>query len=376
MNTIFVLCDTLRQDHLGCYGNSWVRTPNIDRLSQMGVTLDAAYLGSAPCMPARRDIWTGRYEFPWRGWGPLEQSDVDLPGVLRDAGMRTALITDHYHLFEHGSGNYHHSFDTWSFIRGHENDAWINDPGIEVVWPAKEYEKCHVRWRQYYMNTAHWRDGLRWRSEADTFCARVFKNASEWVSRNCGKGDFCLMIDCFDPHEPFDPPPPYDTMYAHDPPEERIRWHIYGTADRYTDTELRDIRALYAGKVTQLDTWFGYFLDRLERLGLLDDTMVIFTSDHGHILGERGMIGKPGANHGDSNLYEQMSRVPCIVYHPEFRDAGIRRTQLVQAVDLYPTVLEAMGVEHPEGWDLHGGSLLPLIRDERAANRDVACFAK
>ena len=376
MNVIFVLCDTLRQDHLGCYGNRVVQTPNLDRLSRMGVTFDNSYLSSAPCMPARRDIWTGRYEFPWRGWGPLEQSDVDLPGVLQEAGVKTGLVTDHYHLFEHGSGNYHHHFDSWDFVRGHENDKWIADDNIEIVWPAEEYEKCHMRWRQYYRNTAQWRTGLRWNSEEDTFPARVFKSASNWLSQNCGGDDFCLMIDCFDPHEPFDPPPPYDEMYAADPPERRIRWPIYGKADRYTEQELRDIRALYAGKVTLVDNWFGYFLDHVEKLGLLDNTMIILTSDHGHILAERDMIGKPGANHGDSNLYEQISRVPCLLYHPEFRDAGLRPQQLVQLVDHYPTILDAMGVPLPEDWDLHGGSLLPLIRDPSAVVRGVACFSK
>ncbi len=374
MNVIFVLCDTLRQDHLGCYGNRVVQTPNFDRLSGMGVTFERGYLSSAPCMPARRDVWTGRYEFLWRGWGPLEQSDVDLPGVLQDAGIKTALVTDHYHFFEHGSGNYHHHFDSWEFIRGQENDKWVNNSGIEVVWPAVEFEKCHMRWRQYYQNTARWREGLRWKSETDTFAAQVFRRAAEWVSRNRGEGDFFLMVDCFDPHEPFDPPPPYDEMYADDPPGARVRWPIYGEAGRYTEQEMRDIRALYAGKVSLTDAWFGYFLDRVERLGLLDDTVIVLTSDHGHILGERGMIGKPGAHHGDSNLYEQISRIPCILYHPEFRDAGLRPQQLVQLVDFYPTVLEVIGVEAPG--DLHGGSLLPLIRDPGAGIREVACFGK
>ncbi len=376
MNVIFVLCDTLRQDHLGCYGNTTVQTPNFDRLANLGATFENAYLSSAPCMPARRDIWTGRYEFPWRGWGPLEQSDVDLPGVLQKAGIRTALITDHYHLFEHGSGNYHHHFDSWEFIRGHENDHWVDDPSIDVIWPAPEYEKCHLRWSQYYQNTARWRRGLHWKSESDTFAARVFTSATEWVANHHDQGDFFLMVDCFDPHEPFDPPKPYDTLYASNPPEERIRWPIYGTADRYTDQEIQDIRALYSGKVTLTDTWFGVFLDRIERLGLLENTMIVLTTDHGHILGERGMIGKPGANHGDSNLYEQMARIPCILYHPEFRNAFHRPQQSVQLVDYFPTILEALDVSPPENLNLHGESLLPLIRDPASQIRNAACFAK
>ena len=96
----------------------------IDSL-KWGVTFENAYLGSYPCMPARRDIWTGRYEFPWRGWGPLEYDDLDFIGLISDEHT-TMLITDHYHLFEHGSGNYHFHFDGWEFIRGQENDKYLD----------------------------------------------------------------------------------------------------------------------------------------------------------------------------------------------------------------------------------------------------------
>ena len=336
MNVVFIIIDTLRRDHLGCYGNPWIKTPNFDRLAEMGVTFENAYLGSYPCMPARRDIWTGRYEFPWRGWGPLEYDDLDFIGLISDEHT-TMLITDHYHLFEHGSGNYHFHFDGWEFIRGQENDKWITDATIEVKFPAPEFTKVHRRWHQYYRNTAHWK------TERDTFAAQTFEAAIDWLDRNHTLQDFFLMIDCFDPHEPFDPPYPYDLMYNPNPPEQRIRWPIYGTADRYTEAELQDIRALYAGEVTLVDTWLGHFLDKLERLRLLDDTMIVLTTDHGHLFGEHGMIGKPATHHGDSNMYQEIAHIPLIVHHPEFRGATLRPRRLIQQVDLYPTILEAMG---------------------------------
>ncbi|GMV80818.1 MAG: arylsulfatase [Planctomycetota bacterium] len=378
MNTIFILLDTLRRDHLGCYGNSWIKTPHLDAFAAKSTVFENAYLASSPCMPARRDIMTGRYEFPFRGWGPLEPGDRDLAGALSDAGKHTYLVTDHYHLFEHGSGNYHFHYNGWQFIRGHENDAWVSDPGIEPRWPAPERTKCHFRWAQYYRNTAQWRnaDGV-WADERQTFTAQTFRAATQWLERNRTQPGFFLTIDHFDPHEPFDPPAPYDTLYADGkPPAERVRWPIYGKADRYTEAELLDIRALYAGKVSLVDTWFGFFMNRLEELGLLENTTVVVTTDHGHLFGEHGMIGKPGSGHGDSTLYQPMAHIPLLVYHPDFkRQGGQRRTQLVQPVDYYPTILETMGVAQKEQ-RLHGRSLLPCLRSNAEPLREYAYFGK
>lgn len=385
MNVILILIDTLRRDYLSPYGGTRVATPSFQRLAEMGTTFENAYLTSYPCMPARRDLWTGRYEFPWRGWGPLEPGDSPLPQVLSAAGVHTGLVTDHYHLFEHGSGNYHFGFESWEFIRGQEKDAWRLAAG-DVSWPGPEFSKIHRGWRQYWANTAQWRDGLDWKSENQTFAARTFRAAADWVDANRQAQPFFLMVDCFDPHEPFDPPEPYRRRYEDHPGEERMLWPVYGPASRYSDAELRDVRGLYAGEVALVDTWLGHFLDRLERLGRLKDTMLIVTTDHGHLFGEHGMIGKPSTVHGDSNLYQEIASVPFFFYHPDGR-GGQRRSELVQPVDIYPTVLAALqesgvmvqgsGGKTPLGGpaDLHGHDLLPLLltdSDRSTLNAHVA----
>lgn len=380
MNTILVVIDTLRRDHLGCYGAARVKTPHLDALAARSVLFENAYLASSPCMPARREMLTGRYEFPFRGWGPLEADDHDLAGELSHAGKPSMLVTDHYHLFEHGAGNYHFHYDGWEFIRGQENDHWITDPSIPPRYPAPERTKCHFRWAQYMRNTAQWRDaGGCWKDESHSFCAQTFSKAADWLEQNkaLSTKDFFLVVDNFDPHEPFDPPAPYDTMYADDvPPVDRVRWPIYGKADRYTAEELADIRALYAGKVTQVDKWFGFFMRRVEELGLLHNTMIIVTTDHGHMFGEHGMIGKPGSGHGDSTLYQPMAHIPLIIYHPDYRSqAGARRSALVQPVDYHPTILEAMSVPR-RGQLLHGSSLMPLLGSNGVGSRSFACFGK
>ncbi|HEY8744292.1 MAG TPA: sulfatase, partial [Chloroflexota bacterium] len=371
MNVVVVLIDTLRKDYLSPYGGATVATPTFQRLADMGTTFDQAYVTSYPCMPARRDLWTGRYEFPWRGWGPLEAGDHSLPEVLSHAGIHTGLVTDHYHLFEHGSGNYQFGFDSWEFIRGQEKDPWALAAG-DVTWPGPEFSKIHRGWRQYWANTARWRDGLNWRSEEHTFAAQTFRSAANWLDANRNAEPFFLLIDCFDPHEPFDPPEPYRQRYENQPGQDRMLWPIYGAADRYTEAELRDVRGLYAGEVALVDTWLGYFLDRLEHLGRLDDTMLIVTTDHGHLFGEHGMIGKPSTTHGDSNLYQEIAAVPFFVYYPG-AVGGQRRTELVQLVDVYPTVLATLGgagENETESWQakfgvqperLHGYDLTPLV---------------
>ncbi len=378
MNTILIVIDTLRRDHLGCYGSRVCKTPHLDAFAERSVVFDNAYLASSPCMPARREIMTGRYEFPFRGWGPLEHTDLDLAEALGQSKKPSMLITDHYHLFEHGSGNYHFHFSGWDFIRGQENDHWITNPSIPPRFPAPERTKCHFAWAQYMRNTAQWRDAEgRWSDERHTFCAQTFSRAATWLEENHAQRDFLLVIDHFDPHEPFDPPPPYDTMYCDGPPpRERVRWPIYGKADRYTPAELADIRALYAGKVSLVDHWFGAFVKHLTELGRLDDTMIIVTTDHGHLFGEHGMIGKPGTGHGDSTLYQPMAHIPLLVYHPDFRtQGGARRSALVQPVDYFPTVMEAAGVAAPAE-RLHGKSLFPLMQSPTAKIRETACFGK
>jgi arylsulfatase A-like enzyme len=113
-----------------------IRTPKIGALARKSVVFENAYLGSYPCMPARRDMWTGRFEFPWRGWGPLEPSDPDIAKIVTQNGQTSMVISDHYHMWERGSGNYFFNFSGVEFIRGQENDLWITDPDIPIEFPG------------------------------------------------------------------------------------------------------------------------------------------------------------------------------------------------------------------------------------------------
>jgi len=369
-NVVLIIADTLRRDHLSCYDRSRATgfgsrtsTPNFQRLADRGTVFDNAYLGSFPCMPARRDMYTGNYEFPWRGWGPLEEDDVDVVSVASANDRFSMLITDHFHLFEAGAGNYHFGFDAWDFIRGQEADRWITDPSIDLRWPCDPARNHHTHHR-HLRNVATFRH-----SEEDHFAPLVFRRAADWVERNRSRDPFFLMIDCFDPHEPWDPPRHYVDSFDPGYEGEEIIGPIYRRLEGYvTESEYRHVQALYAGEVEMTDRWLGYFLDRLEQLRLMEDTTIILVTDHGTFLGDHGWAGKL-----HSQMWDSVSHIPLLVSSPEAQ-GGQRRSQLVQPVDLFPTVLEGLGVQ--DGPAVHGSSLLPLMRDGSVRGREVACFGQ
>ena len=122
MKTVFVLFDSLNRHLLGGYGGTRVPTPNFDRLAQRCTTFERHYVGSLPCMPARRDMLTGRLTFLHRSWGPLEPFDNAFPELLHEAGVYSHLITDHFHYWEDGGATYHNRYDSYEFVRGQEGD--------------------------------------------------------------------------------------------------------------------------------------------------------------------------------------------------------------------------------------------------------------
>jgi arylsulfatase A-like enzyme len=341
----------------------------MDRLAERGTTFDNAWCGSTPCMPARRDIYTGRYEFLERGWGPLQDDDPDLPrqvsgppntaiAKLQEEGYRVSeLITDHFHLWEQGSGNYHMGYTGFEFVRGHESDAWKTDP-VDFQSPVDERAST----ARHFRNTHLTRDGPE-----DHFSARVMREAGDWLRRNHDHEDFYLHVDCFDPHEPWDPPE--ELLEQFDPRGYDVEeWHPVAAydewEDHYTPEELRHIQARYAAMVVQVDRWLGEVFDAMDECGLWEDTVVILTTDHGTFNGDRGRTGKL-----QTHEFDPLSHIPLVVAHPE-HGHGERRDQLVQLVDLYPTVLDA--VDRPCPPDRHGTSLLPAVESPVAETREYA----
>lgn len=124
MRAIMIMFDTLTRNYLPNYGNNWVIAPNFQRLEKHCVTFDHFYGGSMPCMPARRELHTGKLNFLHRSWGPLEPFDISVVDVLKNKGVYTHLITDHSHYFEDGGATYHNRYNSWEGFRGQEGDRW------------------------------------------------------------------------------------------------------------------------------------------------------------------------------------------------------------------------------------------------------------
>ncbi len=366
MNTIVIVLDSLRRDHLGCYGSDWIETPNIDRFAEQSVVFTQAYCGSYPCGPARRDVWTGRYDFPHQGWGPMGQEEEDFAKRLKDAGKTSMMISDNWLLLYDASGwsqgNYQHNFTGWEFIRGHEGDNWITDPRVPIEFPcAKEKLRSPDKMVAQYLRNCSMR-----RTESDHPGAKTMVAAMDWLEANYEQEDFVLWVDNFHPHEPFDCPKYYWSRY--DDPDydgEEVIYPQYGPCDYMTEAELNHVKALYAGKVTMLDYWTGMLLDRIRTLGLMENTTVILTTDHGYLFGEHDTIGKPWRELGDSNMYQELAHIPCIIHHPGC-SPGRRDDTLMSFVDLNPTILENAGIS--PGCDMDGVSILPRLEGDPGAS--------
>jgi len=366
MKVVLIISDTLRKDHLGCYGNKWIRTPNLDRFAERSIVFDGAFAGSFPTVPNRRDILTGRAVFTYADWARLPEDEVVLAEVLGERGYTSMMIADTPHILQNGY-NFDRGFNGWEWIRGQENDRLRTDPeDVEFPCEPKKLRGERAVVRQYLRNVS---DRTR---EEDYFVARTMKAAAEWLERNHRRDNFFLYVDTFDPHEPWDPPRWYTELYDKGYEGEEVIYPIYGDASYLTKEELAHIRALYAGEVSLVDRWVGFLLAKVEDLGLFENTVVIFTTDHGFYHGEHGMIGKLRIEKDGMHyepLYREVSDIPLMVSVP-----GTSRSRRVQGFaqpwDIMPTILELAAIKTPPS--VQGKSLVPVLKGERQAVRDFA----
>ncbi len=384
-NVIVVMLDTLQFNYLGCYGNDWIKTPNIDYFASQGVLFENAYTEGLPTVPCRRAMHTGRYTLPVKGWSQLDIDDTTIADLCWGKPIDTALIHDAgpYRLPKFG---YSRGFDHVFFLHGHETDHqyYANDELFgdfkasdyfedhvirdadailqeNVVTPLMNQVECHLKERQY------------WKSDENQHAAQIMKAAAEQLGKFDKNKNFFMWIDCFDPHEPWDAPSvydpdlknPYDPDYKGKDMFLPIQGHVEGL---YTDEELHHIRMLYAEKVTMVDKWFGWFMKKLHEAGHDEDTMVILVSDHG------SPMGKGEHGHGIMRKcrpwpYEELAHIPFIIRGPGL-PSGKRVKGFVQSCDVAPTVVDWLGIGvHPA---MQGFSLLPMARGEAEKVRDFA----
>jgi len=377
MNVIFILIDSCNRHYLSPYGCKTVKTPNIEQLAYRGVTFTNHVIGSAPCMPARREMMTGRREFLWRGWGHIEPFDQPIAGELRKSGALTQIVTDHYHYWENNAHGYLEHFNGSEMIRGHEVDYWKTElQPNEPDW-VKAINKHRPGWGStYYRNVAHFK------GEEDFFSPTVFRKAAEWLDENHNRERFFLQIESFDAHEPFHVPEPYKSMYTNDLNPNYTCWPPYQNQDQrrafLANTsmgELAYIRAQYQGKLSMIDKAVGQVWAAMDKYSLWSNTMVILTTDHGHELAEAVHSLDEIDGEGRDRTYRipwgkqhphylSHANIPLIVWHPDLMHGGKKIDELTCTCDLYATVLEALGAEVSE--HTHSRSIMPLLNGEKS----------
>jgi arylsulfatase A-like enzyme len=350
------MSDSLRKDHLGCYGNRWIKTPNIDELAPSSAVFDYAYAEGLATIPVRISLFTGRYTLPYRGWEPLEKNDMPLAEFLWNKGYSSALISDTYHMHEPKMG-FGRGFDYVEWIRGGEYDPYIINPN--VITNIDKYSDKNEKGKGFQQ---HLRNIASWKDEEDSFVAQIVNTGISWLEKKFSQGrkdNLFLWLDCYEPHEPHNPPSPYNDIYKvpeyNGPP---IICPPVGTASFLNLVELRHLRAQYAGQISLVDKWVGVFLKKMDELGLWDNTLLIFLADHGQPLGEHEIIRKAAAW-----PYEEVAHFPLIIRFPDkFGIGGKRIDSFVGMPDIFPTILDFLQLKGPK--TIQGKSLLKKILNE------------
>jgi len=364
MNVYLIIVDSLRQDHVGAYGNDWIHTPHLDAFAREAVTFKRAYPESLPTLPVRRALHTGKRTFPFHGhrdfkgdfvgapgWGPIPESQVTLSETLRQVGYRTAFVTDVYHQFK-PSKNFHRGFDEWQWVRGQETDPYRSGPSVDDQTLARHMKTSpeETPGLATFLST-YLRNNNERHVESDYYPARLFAEASRWVCNNLDADQIMMVVDSFDPHEPWDPAPHYRRLYSDEEPPNDLIQSLYGPwKGVLTPAEVRHIQANYAGEVTMVDRWFGAFIETLRNTGQLDQSVVAVISDHGHNIGhdpgDRGLISKQG-----HPMTHAVADLVMMVRHPEAQGAGMMYDGLLYNHDLTAMLYGLIGVDPAEPLD-------------------------
>ncbi len=391
-NILWICTDQQRWDSLGCYGNPFVHTPNIDSLAQQGTLFEHCYSQSPVCTPSRVSFLTGRYPRTARArqnGQSIPPDEVLVTKILADARVTAGL-----------SGKLHISACHPKVAPAAErriNDGyaefhWSHHVGAD--WPTNEYfhwlSEQGVRYeRRPFQKSRYVEVSLPAAYHQTTWCAQKAINLIEAAADS--QHPWLYSVNFYDPHHPFDPPEEYLARYldriddlplprytpgelANKPVFQQLDHRgAYNTPGNYPFVEMSDedhrlLRAAYWTMIDLIDVQVGRMLNALEQTGQREKTLVVFMSDHGEILGDHGIYLK------GPYCYDPAIRVPLIVAWPRVIPGGRRSQALVELVDLAPTLLEASGLPMYPG--MQGRSLWPLLTDESASHAhrdDVYC---
>lgn len=342
--------DSLNKRFLSPYcQNTWVKTPNFWRLAERTAVFENFYAGSLPCMPARRELHTGRLNFLHRGWSPCEPFDESMPRILKQAGIYSHLITDHCHYWHDGGANYHNCFSSFEFIRGQEGDSWI--PSVDAAKGGMNPRAADEANRKYM------------REEKDHYHVRCFEKGREFLLTNQDKDGWYLQLEYFDPHEPFFVPERFKRLYTDHPTE--VDWPEYRPVESGDEEKIRQYRINYAALVTMCDEYLGKILDIFDEYDMWKDTVLIVNTDHGYFLGEKGFVGK-----NYPPVYDEIGNLPFFIHLPDMPEAdGCQRKALAQTPDIPLTILKAFGVE--PGQHMLGVPLQRAVKEDEPIHEAI-----
>jgi arylsulfatase A-like enzyme len=376
-NLLLVIVDSVRADHLGSYGRRHARTPNLDALARESLRFTHVYPEAFPTGPARATIYGGRRIFPFADWRapppdmPATPGWQDVPTqnlvtTLRAAGWFIALAVDTPWVLVPSQKPFQQALHRYVPIPGQTGTvtkpaSLISDAELaRHVPPRILASSSGQKMRQYLANQ------LGRRSEADYLPAKVFTAGMRLLEVcNRQKKPFALMVDCFDPHEPWDPPARYIRMHGGDL---HRAWDPGTVLNGTTKTnglgpdDVAQMKALYRAELSMSDHWFGNFMQRFHELNLERDTLILFLSDHGFLLGERGYVAKMA-----TQCHPELIHVPLMIRSPDGRGAGRTTDYFTQTQDVATTLLHAGTVRRPDFMD--GQSLLPLLDGGRGKRK-------
>jgi arylsulfatase A-like enzyme len=351
-NVLLLMGDDHAAYAVGCYGSAQVRTPNLDRLAAQGMRFDRAFCNSPVCTPSRQSLLTGRLPHAVGVTlltSALPARELTLAEHLKAGGYETVSIGK-----MHFNSGLKHGFDLRVDQPAHRAWQRTNPPGS-----LPEGVSIQPAWRPFRDPARTWLN-----SEARPVGARehdidatFFAHEAGQILREARTRPLFLMVSFYQPHSPFS----FPTEYAGKIDPERMPVAQVGAEDLphvplifrdLTDAEKRGINAAYFTSVAFLDSRVGLVLEALRASGQETNTLVIYCSDHGYMLGQHGRFEKHAS-------YDEAVRAPLIVRWPGRIKPGTSTDALVELVDLFPTIVEACGLEMPI--QRHGRSLMPLL---------------
>ena len=381
-NILFITTDQQRADSLGCYGNGYVRTPHIDALAGRGTRFDSAYIQNPVCIPSRACMMTGRYTHQ-HGVTYMESVIDTTPGLpawektimerLQYAGYRTAAFGKIHMMPERGF----HDMQ----VCGGKGGRWTHSAGLPIglgpLGPhyAHWLEERHPGGYELIYQQRREPDYKKYKS-AIVNVLPLEEYVDYWIAQNTvdylknpPSEPFFIQCGFCGPHGPIDPPKPYDSLYPLDEIEFPANYGVDATGQPVANSPERDalIRrwvSFYYGLVTLIDDQVGRIMDALTETGLWENTIVVYVTDHGEMLGERGRFGK-------GNFFEPVVHSPLIVAGPDRGRAPKQVDGLVETMDVAPTILDFAGVPIPS--EMQAASLRSLLEGSAGGKPAVLC---